>query len=486
MSDHYDFIVVGHGAAGLAAAVTYAERAVTAKVPARVAILDRGPREQRGGATRWTGAFMRVDPDGRLDPNWADYMQQVSGGLADDAYCRRLEAEAPTTIEFLRSHGVKLLFDEFPLAHTFDNGVPSVTPPCRPDGGGLAIVEALSTTLESFDNVDFFYNTEALRLLSDDRGRVNGVVVRDLDGMQRVLNAPAVVLACGGFQGNPEMLTRYLGERACDLPLIAPGVAGNRGDGIRMALDLGADTSGQFDMIHAEPMDTRSSAADAVLYSFTTGIFLNAAAERFYDEGNDTWDNTFEKVGYEIWKHQDQKAFWIADAKTLRIPGIEIGWLSDLKPEQTDTLEELAERFGLDPVKVRATVDEFNTAVSDDEFDWRLRDGKHTSGLQVPKSNWAVPLDEPPFIGFPLTGVICFTFGGIRTDVQARVVTPAGTPIPGLYGAGELTGAFYHEYPVATSVLRSLTFGRIAAEEALERATAASTAATSTSSLVTA
>ncbi len=471
MSNSYDIIVVGHGAAGLAAAVTYAERAAEVDMSAHIAILERGPREQRGGATRWTGAFMRVDPDGRLDPNWPDYMQQVSGGLADEAYCRKLEAEAPTTMQFLRSHGVTLLYDEFPLAHTFDNGIPSVTPPCRPDGGGRAIVEALSTTLESFENVDFFYDTEALELVSDERGRVSGVVVRDSEGLQRVLNGCAVVLACGGFQGNPEMLTRYLGDRACDLPLIAPGVAGNRGDGIRMALRVGADTAGQFDMIHAEPMDTRSSAADAVLYSFTTGIFLNDKAERFFDEGSNTWDNTFEKVGYEIWKHQDQKAYWIADAKTLRIPGIDIGWLSDLAPDQADTLEELAERFGLDPDRVRATVDEFNAAVSDDEFDWRRLDGKHTTGLAVNKSNWAVPIDEPPFICFPLTGVICFTFGGVRTDVQARVVTPAGTAIPGLYAAGELTGAFYHEYPVATSVLRSLTFGRIAAQDAFQHAT---------------
>jgi tricarballylate dehydrogenase len=207
---------------------------------------------------------------------------------------------------------------------------------------------------------------------------------------------------------------------------------GNRGDGIRMAVEVGADTSGQFDMIHAEP-----------------------------------WENTFEKVGFEIWKNQGQQAFWIADAKTLRIPGIEAGWLSGLAPERCDSLAELADRFGLDHDELTATIDQFNRPVTDDHFDWRTLDGKHTEGLEVPKSNWAVRIDEAPFIGFPLTGVICFTFGGVRTDADARVVTPNGVPIPGLYAAGELTGLFYHEYPVATSVLRSLTFGRIAARHAL-------------------
>jgi tricarballylate dehydrogenase len=61
-----------------------------------------------------------------------------------------------------------------------------------------------------------------------------------------------------------------------------------------------------------------------------------------------------------------------------------------------------------------------------------------------------------------LTSAICFTYGGIRTDLDARVVTANGVPLPGLYAAGEIVGLFYHEYPAGTSVLRSLTFGRIA------------------------
>lgn len=466
MSNEYDFIVVGHGAAGLAAALSYAELTASDPHPGRIAILDRGPREQRGGATRWTGAFLRIDPEGNLDPNWVDFMAEVSGGLSDREYCRKLEAETPTTVKFLRDHGVKLLFEEFPLAHTFDNGVAGIIPPGRPEGGGVAIVEALSTSLEQYQNVDFLYETEAVRLTTTGDGKVNGVVVRNTEGLLRTLSAPSVVLASGGFQGNPEMLTRYLGDRACDLPQIAPGTQGNRGDGLRMALELGADTAGQFDMIHAEPSDSRSKAADSVIYTFTTGIFVNEQGQRFYDEGAETWDNSFEKIGYEIWKSQNQKAYWIADAKTLAIPNIEYGWLSDLPPEKGDTLEELTEKLGLDFESVRKTVEEFNGAVTDDAFDWRRLDGKHTEGITPPKSNWAVPLDEGPFIGFPLTGVICFTFGGLRTDTDSRVVAPSGVAIPGLYAAGELTGAFYHAYPVATSVLRCLTFGRLAAQHA--------------------
>lgn len=358
------------------------------------------------------------------------------------------------------------MFNEFPIAHTFDKGVPTMTPPGNPAGGGAAIVTALSAALAQHDNVDEYFETEAVRLTVADDGAVNGIVVRGPDGLQSHLGAKAVVLACGGFEGNPEMLTRYLGGGACDLPLIAPGIANNRGDGIRMAQELGADTAGQFDMIHAEPVDRRTKTADAVLYGYTGGIFVNGKGQRFFDEGKDTWDNTFELIGYEIWRNQNQEAYWIADATSLNIPNIAYSWLSDVPPEQADTLAELARKLGLQPEALEKTVAEFNAAVGPGEFDHTRFDGKTTVGLEPPKSNWATPLDTGPFIGIPLTAAICFTYGGLRTDTNARVVTPTGVPIPGLYAAGEITGLFYHEYPPATSVLRSLTFGRLAGAHA--------------------
>jgi tricarballylate dehydrogenase len=379
----------------------------------------------------------------------------------------RTACNEPATLRFIEERGVELVFDRFPLAHTFDNGTPGVTPPGRPQGGGAAIVAALAGTLETHANVDIHYETEAVRLTVSETGAVDGVQIRGKDGLLKRLGARAVVLACGGFEGNYEMLTRYVGERACDLPLIAPGIANNRGDGLRMALELGADTAGQFDMIHAEPVDVRTKSADAVLYGYTGGIFVNGQGERFFDEGKDTWDNTFELIGYEIWRNQQQKAYWIADAKTLAIPGIAGAMLSDVPAEQADTLSGLAVKLGLDPALLEKTVSSFNAATRPGAFDPTRMDGKRTVGLSLPKSNWAIPLDNAPYIGIPLTAAICFTYGGLKTDLHARVVTPSGRPIPNLYAAGEITGLFYHEYPPATSVLRSLTYGRIAAEHAV-------------------
>ncbi|MEE1824750.1 FAD-binding protein [Streptomyces sp. BE20] len=459
----YDLIVVGFGAAGLSAALSFAEATDGRDRPARIAILERSGKEDRGGATRWTGAFLRIDQQRRLDTDWAEHVHRVSGGLADLDYCRTVERDTPGTLAFVEKHGVEIAFQDFPLPHTFAAGVPSMVPPASPRGGGAAIVEHLGAALEADPRVDIRYLTEALRLSTDEDGVVDGVVVRGPDGLTRTLAGRAVVLACGGFEGNPEMLTRYVGQNACDLPLIAPGIAANRGDALRMALELGADTAGQFDGIHAEPVDTRTDKADAVLYGFAAGIFVNGRLERFFDEGRDTWDNTFEHVGYEIWKNQDQEAYWIADAKTLAIPGIAGSLLTDVPPEQADTLAGLAAKLGIDAEGLEKTVAGFNAAVSPGEFDPTRLDGKHTVGLTPAKSNWATPLDTAPFIGIPVTAAICFTYGGVRTDLDGRVVTPSGTAIPGLYAAGEATGLFYHAYPPATSVLRSLVFGRRAA-----------------------
>ena len=78
--------------------------------------------------------------------------------------------------------------------------------------------------------------------------------------------ASDVVLACGGFEGNREKLARYVGHQSHRLPLIAPGLTHNKGDGLEMALELGADTSGSFDGIHCELVDTRATKPDAVIW----------------------------------------------------------------------------------------------------------------------------------------------------------------------------------------------------------------------------
>jgi tricarballylate dehydrogenase len=244
-----------------------------------------------------------------------------------------------------------------------------------------------------------------------------------------------------------------------------------------MAVEVGAGTAGRFDMFHAEPIDPRATKPDPVFFPYTCGIIVNGRAERFFDEGKAGFDSTFEALGYEIWRHQDQTAFFVGDQTTLAVDGFDELVLTDVPPVTAGTIRELAMELGLDPGALDRTVEEFNGAVGPEPFDPYVFDGKSTRGIDPPKSNWAFRLDSPPYVAYPLKGAITFTFGGIRTDSSARVVTSAGTPIPGLYAAGEVTGLYYHEYPAGTSVLRSLTFGRLAGEHAQLRAVTAANAA---------
>ncbi len=462
-SSVYDLVVLGCGAAGLSAAVSYAAAAKSSDGRARIAVVERARRAERGGATRWTSSWFRITEDRRLDPAFIDRMQSVSGGLADLDYCRALEREVTQTLQFLERNDVALTYFKQPFPNRNTGGGLGM-----PVHGGVGIVDGLAGVLERTAGVEILYETEAVRLSLSGAGRIDGAVVRGRDGLLRVLPAAAVVIACGGFEGNAEMLARYLGERACDLPVIAPTLRNNTGDGLRMALEVGAAAAGQFDMFHGEPIDARSSKPDAVVYAYPFGILVNGQAERFCDEGRDSFDSTFEEIAYEIWRNQDQKAFFIGDQTTLDIEPVQAILLTDQPPVRAATLRELALELGLEPAALERTVATYNASMGPGRFDAHQFDGRATRGLVPPKSNWAFPLERPPYIGYPLTCAITFTFGGVRTDSLARVLTPSGTVIPGLYAAGEVTGLYYHHYPAGTSVLRSATFGRIAGTHAAQ------------------
>jgi tricarballylate dehydrogenase len=133
-------------------------------------------------------------------------------------------------------------------------------------------------------------------------------------------------------------------------------------------------------------------------------------------------------------------------------------------PVRADSILELAPLLGIPAAALVQTVDSYNAACSGDpsRFDATRKDGLTSApGLSPPKSNWARPLARAPFLAWPLVGAIAYTFGGIATDADARVLSDDG-PIRGLYAAGEITGHFHGFAPNAVAMLRALVFGRIA------------------------
>ena len=334
-----------------------------------------------------------------------------------------------------------------------------------PVGGGLAIVEALAAAAEK-KGAHFFYKTTARRLLQDESGAVNGLEAVGPGNRVVRFQAPAVVLASGGFEGNSEMLTHYLGTDARYLRPVARGGYYNKGEGIRMALAVGAAPAGDYGQIHAEPLDPRSGAPEPIVLVFNYGILVNKNAARFINEAPSTVDATYENITRRILKEPEGIAWAVFDAQIEDVPNWKRSVRSDQPPVSAASVAELAGKLGLDAQSLQSTV----AACTGGTFNPLAVDGLSTAaGYAPPKSNWARPIDRAPYFAYPIICGNCFTFGGIKVNNRSQVVNADGEPIPGLYAAGEMTGLYYGTYTGATSVLRGAVFGRIAGRTALGR-----------------
>jgi tricarballylate dehydrogenase len=475
----FDLVVVGCGVAGLSAAAAAAEQG------ARVAVLERAPKEERGGQSRYTEAYLRMRSESEVTEDFETLMAENSSGYVDpdligeisrpaDArapYARALSVVEPDvigslaenagpTIAWLKQFGIR--FDFLPTQFLTKS-----QPRLLPVGGGLALVEGLAARAEQL-GVSFFYETAATALDMDQDGRVAGLFARTR-GLGPARFGGQVVLACGGFEGNPEMLARYIGPRAVFLRPICKGANFNRGDGIQMALDVGAATSGDFGSYHAEPIDPRSGVSEPSVFVFPYGILVNKDGARFVDEAPGTVDAHYEPVTRRIFEQRDGLAYVILDAKHTRIPNYRLSIRTNKAPIAADSIAELATAIGIPAAALESTVARYNGACVPGEYRPLELDHLATSGLRPPKSNWALPIDEPPFHAYPIISANVFTFGGLKIDAEARVLNGDGEVIVGLYAAGEIIGTFYRHYPGATSVLKGLVFGRLAGTDAARR-----------------
>lgn len=442
MKARYDIVVVGHGAAGLSAALAAAEAAPRASV----AVLERTPEPLSGGNTRWSPANMRLRSVDEVSPGFEADMLDATGGR-EARYYRRLAAEAPAAARWLQKHGVEFHNPPYYLS----KGPPRI----QPVGGGLAVLSALAKAAKAA-GVECVYECAATGLA--------GSMVRT---SKADVEAGAVVLACGGFQGNARMLREHLGPGAEHLRLISPGTAHNDGAGIRMALAAGAQPAGDWRGMHIEPVDARSRASAPVVLVYPYGIVVDALGRRFMDEGGGLMHETWEELARRIHFDTPGRIAWsVHDASVRAIEGYQRAIRSDVPPIEADSIAELASEAGI--ANLEATVARYNAAARGDpaRFDPYRADGLAAdASLAPPKSNWARPIERPPFLAWPLAGAIAYTFGGLATDEEARVLGRDG-PIPGLYGAGEITGHFYGTAPNAVAVLRALVFGRIAGRNA--------------------
>jgi tricarballylate dehydrogenase len=488
---HWDVIVVGGGNAALCAALSASESAE------RVLVLERAPEAEAGGNSRFTAGLMRIVYNGAGDlgrlielsreeiertdfgtytaDQFLDDMARVTEYRCDPDLTEILVKESFPTALWMRERGVRFTAawgrQAFKIEGRFKfwGGLT-----LEAVGGGPGLVESL-TQLAKKRGIEIWYSARAVSLIADDAG-VHGVVVKRA-GKTTEVKAKAAVLAAGGFQANPEWRTRYLGP-GWELAKVR-GTRFNTGDVIRMALDIGAAPVGNWSGCHAVAWERNAPEfGDLAVgdqfqkHSYPWGVYINAEGRRFVDEGADFRNYTYAKYGRVILHQPGQFAWQIFDAKVK-------GQLRDeyrikqVTKVTANTLEELVKK--LDDVNADAALKEikaYNAAVRMDiPFNPNVKDGRCTTGLAVNKSNWANTLDTPPFEAYAVTCGITFTFGGLRINTDAQVISTDGEPIPGLYAAGELVGGiFYFNYPGGTGLTNGSVFGRIAGANAAKAA----------------
>ncbi len=456
-----DAVVVGCGMAGLSAANRAAELGLD------VTVLEKAPEEHRGGHTRFSESFRVASSDADLeqygyefdiddyspDEFYDDVMKQTNG-RADKELARTIVDNIGPTVEWLTERGVE--WDMEPLnvgytvARTFFEGEELVTD----------LVDAAEQT-----GATFHYGTEARELVFDD-GAVAGLRART-DGGIVEFRAETVIVAAGGYESSEEKRTRYYGSDYDAMKV--RGSRYNTGEGIEMVLDAGGRATGQWGGAHMALIDSDSpdyeGGANRV-DGYQYGVLLNNEGERFFDEGEDARAHTYAKLGRLIFEEPGHEAFIVIDdplRNHMRATGPG-GWV------RGDTVEAVLGELGCDaPAAGAATVEAFNAACDPGEFDPDSLDGNDTDGLDTEKSNWALPIDEPPFYGYCVTGGITFGFGGAAQDTRARALDTVGRPISGLYVAGNTTGGlFFDNYPGGTGLANAAVFGKIAAEEAAD------------------
>src|SRR5688572_15819159 len=469
MAAAYDVIVVGGGNAALCAALSAREAG------ARVLVLEKAPEAWRGGNGFFTaGGFrfafksfdelraivgdmsdeeasaMEVDP--YTEDAYYDDLMRVTEDLADPDMALTLVRESQATVRWMRDRGVRWIpmfgRQAYKVGGKFRFWGGLVL---EAVGGGPGLIE-MEYASAAKAGIDVRFDTKALRLLTDDRGRVTGVTVRTAAGTETV-EARAVVLASGGFEANPEMRTRYLGPN-WDLARVR-GTPFNTGDGIRMALDIGAQPWGHWSGCHAVQWDynapwhgDRKVGDNFQKHSYPLGIIVNVNGERFVDEGADMRNYTYVKYGREVIKQPRRAAFQIFDQKVIELCREEYR-IREVTKAEANTIEELARKLEIDVAGFVKTVNDFNAAVMrETKFNPAVKDARGTRGLALPKSNWANPLDTPPYYGFAVTTGITFTFGGLHITDAGAVLDNEGRAIAGLFAAGELVGGlFYNNYP---------------------------------------
>ena len=449
----WDVVVIGGGNAGLVAAL-----AARRHVP-RVLILERAAAAMRGGNTRHTRNIRCVHDHADayntgpypFDELWRD-LCGVGTGPSNEKLAELTVRESETVPQWMSEHGIRW---QPPLAGTLHLG--------RTNrfflGGGKALINTYHRTAAK-SGIAVAYDTVVEDFQIED-DHCTALITSDGE-----IRARAFVCASGGFEANLDWLRQYWGAAADNY--IIRGSRDNDGRVLAALYEHGADRAGQERGFHAVAVDARAPRFDGGiatrLDSIPFGIVLNRDGRRFYDEGEEIWPKRYAIWGRNIAEQPDQIAYSLWDAKVRRL------FLPPMYgAAKADSVAELAGKLGLDDQAVTTSVAEFNRAVRPGgTFDPTSLDGCSTEGISPPKTNWAQPLDTPPFYGLAMRPGITFTYLGVAVNDQARVLRTDGSAFANVLAAGEIMSGniLSTGYLAGFGLTIGSVWGRIAGTEA--------------------
>ena len=484
---NYDVIVIGAGNAALSAALSAKDNGAE-----KVLVLEKASLKEKGGNSRYTNGAYRFAYDGFSDlkkvipnlknSNSIDYgkysvadflrdMNKVTQGKTDKKLSKTLTSKSFETIHWLSKKGLK--FTPIKGRQSFKvNGIMKYWGglTLEVDGQGEKLIESMLKITKK-NKIDIQYDTAAVDLIYEDN-IVKGVEVISKNKPKTIL-AKSIILACGGFESSSEMRTRYLGP-GWEMAKVR-GTKHNTGDGLTMALKIGASPFGNWSGCHAVFHDMNGPEFSDLKISnkyrkisYPWGIVLNADGDRFVDEGEDFRNFTYAKFGKEVIKQPNQIGWQIFDHKVRHMLYPEYDVKSATMVKANSIKELLSKISSINSQKALKTINEYNEAVKDEiKYDPTIKDGKCTEGLKINKTNWANKIDKPPYYAYGVTCGITFTFGGLRVNEKCQVLNKVMKPIKGLYAAGEMIGGiFYFNYPGGSGLTSGAVFGKIAGKSA--------------------
>lgn len=484
---NYDVVVVGAGNAALCAAIAAKENG------AQVLVLERGPVEKRGGNSFFTDGAIRVAYNNLNDirkiiPDITDeeaekivmpeYTQsdfyedlmRVTEGRSDPTLANQIISKSYETISWMCDHGIRFelnyenqSFEQDDKRH-FWGGLPIKT-----ENKGIGLMQKLFDRAKEI-GIDIWHDSRAIELVTVN-DQITGIMIERKEKLITI-NASSVILACGSFEANKKMRSEHLGEEW--VAAIVRGTEFNTGDGITMALEVGAQKYGEWSGCHSIGTDYNAPKVGDFnkpgdifkKSSFPLGLLINNEGNRFVDEGADFRNYTYAKYGREVLKQPGHAAFQLFDAQVRPMLRKEYN-LEEATHYNAESLEELAELISVDKAQFVKTITEYNFGVQEGVYNPTVKDGKGTVGITPPKTNWALRIDQAPFYAFPVTCGITFAFGGLHVNPVGEVLNQEGTPIAGLLAAGEMVGGiFYKNYPGGSGLMSGAVFGKLAGTSA--------------------